>query len=63
MKFNLWTNKDQTSLLFIPEDYDKTPYTHEQCDFLLKTFTADSWEDACKLMHEWQGWTPHKPIS
>lgn len=28
---------------------------------LLKVFEADSWEDACRQYHEWQGWDEYKP--
>jgi hypothetical protein len=29
---------------------------------LLKVFEAESWEDACRQYHEWQGWEPYKPM-
>lgn len=27
---------------------------------LLKTFEADSWQDACRQYHEWQRWEPYQ---
>jgi hypothetical protein len=29
---------------------------------LLKVFEAESWEDACRQYHEWQGWEPYRPM-
>lgn len=29
---------------------------------LIRTFEADSWEDAMRQYHEWQGWGPYKPM-
>lgn len=27
---------------------------------LLRTFQAETWEDACQQYHAWQGWEPYR---
>jgi hypothetical protein len=31
--------------------------------YLIATFEADSWEEAMRQYHEWQGWEPYKPLT
>jgi hypothetical protein len=30
---------------------------------LLKVFEAESWDEAMRQYHKWQGWEPYQPMS
>jgi hypothetical protein len=59
VKYSAW-GKDGTDFIVVPgTDRPKpgTPGMH-----LLKVFEADSWDEAMRLYHEWQGGGPYKPF-
>ena len=59
MKYTAW-GKDGVEFTLIKGD--QLPAWDTRGMQLLKVFEAESWEDACRQYHEWQGWEPYKPM-
>lgn len=59
MIYSVWD--DGVSFTFI-EDITLPANLCEPGAFLLKTFEADSYNDAMRQYHAWQGWEPYKPM-
>lgn len=59
MKYSAW-GRNGEEFTFIP---GTDPPKHDTPGMqLLKVFEAESWDDAMRQYHEWQGWEPYKPL-
>lgn len=59
VKYSVW-GKDGEEFTFVPgTDPPKCGSPGVQ---LLKVIEAESWDEACRRYHEWQGWEPYKPF-
>lgn len=62
MKFSAWSNEDGSVITMLPGT--DPPLESASYDIhLLYTIEADTWEDAMKLHHEYQGWNAYKPMT
>lgn len=59
MKYTAW-GKDGEEFTFV--EGEELPSYDTPGIQLLKVFEAESWDDACRQYHEWQGWEPYKPM-
>jgi len=60
--YSVW-GKDGCEFLFIKGD--EMPSNHRGFSpgmQFLKVFEAESWDDAARQYHGWQGWEPYKPM-
>jgi hypothetical protein len=59
VQYSAW-GADGGEFTFIP---GTDPPKHDAVGIrLLKVFEAESWDDAMRQYHEWQGWEPYLPL-
>lgn len=57
--YSVWLDKLENSFTVV--EGIKQP-DFELNSVLVKTFEAESWNDAMAQYHAWQGWEPYKPM-
>jgi hypothetical protein len=63
MKFSAWGRQDPEGTTYAFIEGDRLPADYPEPDLrLLEVFEAESWNDAMRQYHEWQGWEPYKPM-
>lgn len=58
-KYSVWHDELDDSFTVV-EGIEQP--THEPNSILVKTFEAESWNDAMTQYHVWQDWEPYKPM-
>ncbi len=63
MLYSAWGTEDGSEFTFI-DGIEMRPdlVVNSPPHVLLKVFEADSYNDAMRQYHEWQGWEPYKPM-
>ena len=67
MKYELWHSREGSSdiytLLATGEPRQAIKDVAFEADAkIIRTFEADTWEEACRQQHEYLGWEPYKPM-
>jgi hypothetical protein len=62
VKYTVWGKLDADGIEFTVVEGHQPPASDTPGMQLLKEIEAESWDDAMRQYHEWQGWEPYKPI-
>lgn len=63
MIYSAWGTEDGSEFTFVEGlDLPEALAVSSPPQVRLKIFEADSYNDAMRQYHEWQGWEPYKPM-
>jgi hypothetical protein len=65
MKYELWHSRDGRAGIYtlVTVGSSRGENALEADARLIRTFEAETWEDACRQKHEYLGWESYKPMT